>query len=266
MPAIGTALAAVALLVVGLVFAGSAQTARRISDLAVNELHICRDGARVQLGLTQDFSPTVNITGAFQPPGSTTSALAPRTVTLQNRPIDFVPDDSTDPFLVSTDLTGTFTFAGPVQLTVGVPVRLSFGGNFGGTDLGGADGVDACLLPSISASSRMVGKGSITSGGQTAAYVYILNCTDTQNAGAPFEVRFNGQRFRMTTVDGVSCADYSNVVTPAAVSTPRPAARRGPSATRRRRSSGPRSTAASAAPMTASRSASGRRAPKSRRA
>jgi hypothetical protein len=63
---------------------------------------------------------------------------------------------------------------------------------------------------------RMVGKGSVTGGGRTAAYAYILNCNAAANANAPFEVRFNGQRFRLTSTNTVSCTDDPAVTTPAA--------------------------------------------------
>ncbi len=60
---------------------------------------------------------------------------------------------------------------------------------------------------------RMVGKGSVPSlspGGPTASYAYILNCDPTPNA--PFEVRFGTQRFRLTSVISSSCTDLNGPI------------------------------------------------------
>jgi hypothetical protein len=54
---------------------------------------------------------------------------------------------------------------------------------------------------------RMVGKGSLTgANGGTASYAYIVNCEPPTNTGAPFEVRFGTQRFRLTSTNTVGCA------------------------------------------------------------
>ncbi len=78
-------------------------------------------------------------------------------------------------------------------------------------------GVENCFLRTLPSSARMVGKGAITdpATGTTGSYAYIMSCDPTAPAG-PFEVRYGTHRFRLTTVHGVSCADYSNVTTPAA--------------------------------------------------
>jgi hypothetical protein len=63
----------------------------------------------------------------------------------------------------------------------------------------------------------MVGKGSVPGGGgKTASYAYIVSCDRTRNANAPFEVRFNGSIFRLTSTSGVTCIDDPAVTTPAA--------------------------------------------------
>jgi hypothetical protein len=63
---------------------------------------------------------------------------------------------------------------------------------------------------------RMVGKGSVSGTGGTAAYAYILRCDAAQNANAPFEVRFGTQRFRLTSATSVTCSDDPAVTTPGA--------------------------------------------------
>jgi hypothetical protein len=63
---------------------------------------------------------------------------------------------------------------------------------------------------------RMVGKGSVSGTGGTAAYSYILRCDAAQNVNAPFEVRFGTQRFRLTSATSVTCSDDPAVTTPAA--------------------------------------------------
>ena len=63
---------------------------------------------------------------------------------------------------------------------------------------------------------RMVGKGTVTGGGTTAAYSYILNCDAAANENAPFEVRFGSQKFRLDTASAVSCTDDPGVPTPTA--------------------------------------------------
>ena len=62
----------------------------------------------------------------------------------------------------------------------------------------------------------MVGKGSLSGGGKTASYGYVVGCDSVANANAPFEVRFGTQRFRLTGSGGWSCSDDPAVATPAA--------------------------------------------------
>ena len=64
--------------------------------------------------------------------------------------------------------------------------------------------------------ARIVGKGSLSGGGKTASYAYIVRCDPAANATAPFEVRFGTQRFRLTGTSSVSCTDDPAVTTPAA--------------------------------------------------
>ena len=62
---------------------------------------------------------------------------------------------------------------------------------------------------------RMVGKGSLTSGGATASYAYIVGCPATGDA--PFEIRIGGGSFRLRPETAfVTCSDDPNVPTPAA--------------------------------------------------
>ncbi len=64
---------------------------------------------------------------------------------------------------------------------------------------------------------RMVGKGAIKGiPGGTASYAYIVDCYAPANTGAPFEVRFGTQRFRLTSTSSVSCTNDPAVTTPAA--------------------------------------------------
>jgi hypothetical protein len=58
---------------------------------------------------------------------------------------------------------------------------------------------------------RLVGKGTI---GGTGAYAYIVRCDATENADAPFEVRFGSQIFRLTGNSGVDCTDDPAVDNP----------------------------------------------------
>ena len=62
----------------------------------------------------------------------------------------------------------------------------------------------------------MVGKGSVSGGGKTASYAYMVPCGAAAGSSPPLEVRFNGQRFRLTSVGRVSCTDNPAVSTPAA--------------------------------------------------
>ncbi len=68
---------------------------------------------------------------------------------------------------------------------------------------------------------RMVGKGSATSlGGGTASYAYVVPCNAVAGSVPPFEIRvsggrFNGQRFRLTSVKFTTCTDDPAVPSPA---------------------------------------------------
>jgi hypothetical protein len=61
---------------------------------------------------------------------------------------------------------------------------------------------------------RMVGKGAVTGGGQSASYAVNLGCTGRPVRG-PFEVRFGNQRFRLLEASTVTCTDDPAVPTPA---------------------------------------------------
>jgi hypothetical protein len=67
------------------------------------------------------------------------------------------------------------------------------------------------------ARARMVGKGSLLVNGPPApaSYAYILRCDAASNSNAPFEVRLDTQRFRLTSASSVRCTDDPAVPTPA---------------------------------------------------
>ena len=221
------ALILLAALVVGLVYSESAQSYRRISNLSLNELQVCRDGFRFQLGIETSGAPfAADFQGAWRqpfptqvdpvPPGSIASA---RTLTLNTRPVTFIGEDG---FALQDNRTGVFTIRPTVTLNAGelIEARFKESNNVSQQVLQVRDvqGVEDCLLPTLPSSARMVGKGSLTdpSTGTTASYAYIASCDPASTTAGPFEVRYGTHRFRLTTVHGVSCANYANVTTPAA--------------------------------------------------
>ncbi len=63
--------------------------------------------------------------------------------------------------------------------------------------------------------ARMVGKGAVNGiPGGAASYAYIVGCYAPANTGAPFEVRFGGQRFRLSDTAAVECSDDPTVSSP----------------------------------------------------
>ena len=63
--------------------------------------------------------------------------------------------------------------------------------------------------------ARIVGKGAINGiPGGAAAYAYIVGCYAPANTGAPFEVRFGSQRFRLSHTAAVECSDDPTVSSP----------------------------------------------------
>jgi hypothetical protein len=62
----------------------------------------------------------------------------------------------------------------------------------------------------------MVGKGSVSGGGKTASYAYIVPCRAIARFTPSFEVRFGAQRFRLASVSSLQCSDDPAVSTPAA--------------------------------------------------
>ena len=75
---------------------------------------------------------------------------------------------------------------------------------------------EATVVPARAAVRSMVGKGSVSGGGKSAAYAYRVPCAAAVGSGPPFEVRFGAQRFRLTSVRSVSCSNDPAVATPAA--------------------------------------------------
>ncbi len=228
---IGAAIWALVLLgalVAGLAYSDPAQGYRRISTLSINELQICRDGVRFQLGagtFANIPGPTYNSSfqGAWREPfpDQTTGSVPPgsiaaaRTLALPRHPVTFVDEAG---FTEEDSHSGTFTIAWNVPLTTGELIQLRFDDiSTPVLEVRGQQGVENCFLRTLQSSARMVGKGALTdpATGTTGSYAYIMSCDPTRPAG-PFEVRYGTHRFRLTTVHGVSCADYSNVTTPAA--------------------------------------------------
>jgi hypothetical protein len=63
--------------------------------------------------------------------------------------------------------------------------------------------------------ARMVGKGAMNGiPGGAASYAYIVGCYAPGNTGAPFEVRFGSQRFRLSHTAAVECSDDPTVSSP----------------------------------------------------
>jgi uncharacterized repeat protein (TIGR01451 family) len=113
------------------------------------------------------------------------------------------------------------TFAGPYTVPANGSIVLQFGVTVSTTpgeyfNQAGGESADFTVAPTgptarivvvTGPTGRMVGKGSVSGTAGTASYAYILNCASASNANAPFEVRFSGQRFRLTQTSTVSCTN-----------------------------------------------------------
>ncbi len=187
------ALVLLAALVVGLVYSESAQSYRRISTLSINELQVCRDGSRFQLG-TGTFAdipgPVYNSSfqGAWRepfprsrsnriavPPGSIATA---RTLTLNRHPVTFVGEDG---FTEQDSHNGMFTIRWNVTVTAGRAHPGCASDNAKHARCCRCTtqpGVEDCFLRTLPSTARMVGKGSLTDPvtGTTASYAYITSC------------------------------------------------------------------------------------------
>lgn len=80
---------------------------------------------------------------------------------------------------------------------------------------GKAIGPVSLSIRSVSPPVRMVGKGSVSGGGETAAYAYKLPCDAGASASPRFRIRFGQQHFRLTGVNSAVCTDDPAVSTPA---------------------------------------------------
>ncbi len=108
------------------------------------------------------------------------------------------PDGSVVSANLTTDASGSLTIGGFSSLVPGTWTATVVWS--GGTL------VKSLNVSCPSVPGRMVGKGTISNGGQTASYVYILGC-NLLNPAPPFEVRFGTQRFRLTSLTAVICRD-----------------------------------------------------------
>ncbi len=129
------ALILLAAIVAGLAYSESAQSYRRISTLSINELQICRDGVRFQLGAGSFANipgPVYNSSfqGAWRepfpdqsgavPPGSIAAA---RTLALNRHPVTFVDEAG---FTEQDSHNGTFTIRWNVTVNAGELIQTRF--------------------------------------------------------------------------------------------------------------------------------------------
>ena len=75
---------------------------------------------------------------------------------------------------------------------------------------------DACEGSFVPPQRRMVGRGSVSDGGQTASYRYVLDCNRFSIRKARLRIRLNGRRVRLSDTESVNCFDDPAVTTSAA--------------------------------------------------
>jgi hypothetical protein len=75
---------------------------------------------------------------------------------------------------------------------------------------------DACEGSFAPPRRHMVGRGSVSDGGLTASYRYVLDCNRFSLRRPRLKIRLDGRRFRLSNIDSVDCFDDPAVTTPAA--------------------------------------------------